>query len=72
MYLRCHESDYEEEPLFQPIDDHAELIGSEKINKESTLQIIEPNLIETARSLNKKVEFLQPENIAVLVEEGNN
>ena len=68
------ESYIEEEPLSQSVDGHEEVIGAEKINKESiaTLQRNEPNLIETARSLRKKVEFLQPENLAVVVEEGNN
>ena len=86
MYLRRHqsESDYEElfdpeseieeEPLSQSADGHEEVIGAEKIKKESiaTYQRNEPNLIEKARILKKKVEFHQPENLAVVVEEGNN
>ena len=64
----------EEELLSESVDDHEELIGPEKIDKESIaiLQRNEPNLIETAQSLKKKVEFLQPENLVVVVEEGNN
>ena len=72
MYLRRHqsESDYEdlfdpeseieEEPLSHLLDDHEKVIGAEKINKEpiATLQRNETNLIETARSFKKKVEFL--------------
>ena len=64
----------EEELLSQSVDDLKEVICPEKVNKEliATLQRNEPNLIETARSLKKKVEFLQPENLAVVDEEGNN
>ena len=67
------ESDVEEELQYESVDDSEEVIGQESVNRESiaTLQGNEPNLIETALSLKKKVEFLQPENLAVVVEEGN-
>ena len=86
MYLRHYESDSEYEDLVDPesgaeeeffsetTDDNEEIISPEIINKESIalLQRNEPNLVEAARNLNKKIEFLQPENLAVIVEENNN
>ena len=51
MYLRCHESDYKEDPLSQSIDDHEKVIGPEKINKDSTLQKNTPkNLAQPDRN----------------------
>ena len=86
MYIRQYESDpdyedlvdsesgTEEEFFSDSTDDDEEVISQETINKESIvlLQGNEPNLIETAQNLNKEVKFLQPENLAVIVEENNN
>ena len=68
------ESDVEEELRYESVDDSEVVIGQESVNRESiaTLQENEPNLIETALSLKKKVEFLQPENLTGVVEEGSN
>ena len=74
------ESDYgdldgEEEILGSPFN---EVIGENTtsfnmINREviAVLQCNEPGLVDTARNMKKTVEYLQPENLAVVVDENN-
>ena len=71
MYFRRYESDsdyeeildskseVEEELQYEFVDDDEEVIGQESLNRESiaTLQRNEPNLIETALSLKKRLSF---------------
>ena len=84
MYIGRYETDpdYEEmldsdsedevsEDEFVEIEE--EIIKPEKIDRNSValLQQNEPDLIETARTLKKEVEFSKPENVAEIVEVGN-
>ena len=74
------ESDYgdldgEEEILGSPLN---EVIGENTtsfnmINREviAVLQCNEPGLVDTARNMKKTVEYLQPDNLAVVVDENN-
>ena len=69
MHLRRSDSDYEEkleseseveeELQNESVDDDEEVIGQESLNRESivTLQRNEPNLIETALSLKKRLSL---------------
>ena len=84
MYLRRteHDSDYYETSDTESelstsdnesINDEDEIIGPDFLNKGdiSLFQSREPELIRKAEESKLRVEFLQPENLAVVVEGGN-
>ena len=84
MYMGRYETDPDYEEMWysdsedevsedESMEIEEEIITPERIDRNSValLQQSEPDLIETAQTLKKVVEFSKPENIAEIVEVGN-
>ena len=70
--MMCSESE-DEGSEEEAVEIEEEIIQPGRVDKSSIalLQQSEPDLIETARTLKKEVEFSKPENVAEIVEVGN-
>ena len=84
MYMGRYETDPDYEEMWysdsedevsenEPTEIEEEVITPERIDRNSValLQQSEPDLIETAQTLKKAIEFSKPENVAEIVEVGN-